>query len=633
MRQKNVLLTCALSLIAALSPAIEAAAQTTIGWTNGTHKRTSGVSFGSTTTQGMAIKLPKEKAELLKGEKIASVYAAFCSSRMSSITLFITEELGGESLYTQSVSSLSSSWSTYSLSTPYEITGDEIYIGFTYSLSTSYSSLSFDGTNGFEGTTYVYNDGSWEDAYDYGYGSGNIKLTLEDTKEFVDAVVSVPTLSGFYKAGTAYDIEGCEVFNFGSVTITSLDFTYTVGDGETKTLTLTDLSIESGSIYDVTVEGLTVDESGSYDITFTASSVNGGEPDDEPSDNSGSATQYFYPADASKTVLVENMTTQQCTNCPTGHRVLQAAIEGRDDVAVIAHHSGYYTDAFTMTEDVNMLYFFEDGSYTFAPAFMIDRYRTDSQSSVYGGPPFYTTDSDVLVERIEERAAEQPYVSVTIDAAYNEDTGIYAGTVDVYTYTDTPKSTLYLNLQIVQDSIVASQTSGGDSYVHRHVFRGTIGTGTFGIPFSSVAGETYSYAFEYEVPESIKSSYVSDYSETFEVVLKDMSLVAFVSDYSSSDYNDCIVYNADEQAFTENVTTGIQGVSDNRGATAEVYARNGGIYIAGDYDAVAVYDISGKLVCVAKGDKSHVALASGVYVVRISDANGTATKKYVVTNE
>lgn len=633
MIRNKVILTCALALVAALSPAIEAAAQTTIGWTDGTHKRTSGVSFGSTTTQGMAIKLPKEKAELLKGEKIQSIYAAFCSSRMSSITLFITTELGGESLYTQSVSSLSSSWSTYSLSTPYEITGDEIYIGFTYSLSTSYSSLSFDGSNGFEGTTYVYNDGAWEDAYSYGYGSGNIKLTLESTKDFVDAVVSVPVLSGFYKAGTSYDIEGCQVFNFGSSTITSLDFTYTIGDGEAKTLTLSDLSIASGSIYDVTIEDLTVEESGEYDITFTASSVNGTEMDDEPSDNSGSATQYFYPADAVKTVLVENMTTQQCTNCPTGHRVLQTAIEGRDDVAVIAHHSGYYTDAFTMTEDVSMLYFFEDGSYTFAPAFMIDRYRTDDQSSVYAGPPFYTTDSDVLAERIDQRAAEQPYVSVAINAAYHEDTGVYAGTVDVYTYTATPKSTLYLNLQIVQDSIVASQTSGGDNYVHRHVFRGTIGTGTFGMPFTPVVGETYSYAFEYEVPESIKSSYVSDYSDTFDVVLKDMSLVAFVSDYSATDYNDCIVYNSDEQAFTENVTTGIQGVSDNGGANVQIYARGSNIFVAGEYDDMAVYDIMGKLVGIAKGDTSSVALASGVYVVRVNSDGKTTTKKFVVTNE
>ena len=614
MTMKKTALTAFVAAILLTCVAAPLAAQTKIGWTDGTHSRSKGVRVGTSTTQGIAIRLPEEKAVVLKGESIATVYAAFCSSRFTDMTLFITDELGGDYLYSQEISSTSSSWTEYALDTPYEITGKEIYVGFIGTISASYSPLSFDYTDGYPSTSYVYSDGAWVDYYDEGCGSANIQLILSADKSFTDASLRFFSFDGFLKAGDTLDVDCGSLFNFGSQTITSIDVTYKTGDSEAQTLTLDGLSIESGALYDMVLPGIIFDESGTYDFEVEISSVNGADYDDAPTDNSGSATLNIYPQDLTRNFLVENFTTQQCSNCPAGHKTLESAVGDRDDVCVVAHHSAYGTDAFTMTEDVALLVFnYTSAGGTFAPAFMTNRYRIDSQSSSYANPAFYTSDATDITDRLDLLAEMQPYVAVDINSSYDETTRELSGEVTVAAYATPPDGEVWLNLYIIQDSIVASQTSGGDSYTHRHVFRGTIDTGNFGTEISISAGETYTHSFSYTVPESITSTYTSSYTETFDVVLEQMSLVAFASAYNASDATDCIVYNAAEVPFLgENSTTGITTISTGSATTGTAHR--------------IIYDTTGKVV--RSGiDVDTSGLTNGVYIVRSKD--GT-TRKLVV---
>lgn len=590
-----------------IAPYTTSATAATVGWTDGTHSRSKGVRIGTATEQGIAIRLPAAKAELLRGQTISAVNAAFCSSRMSDVVLFIASDLDGDYLYSQSLSSTSSSWKEYTLDTPYELTGDELYIGFTGSISTSYSPLSFDYSDGQQATSYVLNDGTWEDAYDYGYGSANIQLVLGSDYSFADAVLRPVTCDGYYKSGTEYDITVGQLFNFGTDTISTIELTYSIGTDADETgvgpyvLQLTDLSLAGGTLYDLTLPAMTFDQDGIYYVDLSISSVNDA-ADADTTDNTGSTTIAVYPQDMKRLFLVENFTTQQCTNCPTGHATLQSAVGDRDDVAVVAHHSGYYTDAFTMTEDIELLVFNSSSSGgTFAPAFMTNRYRSDSQSSSYPAPAFYS-DADGITSRLDELALLQPYVGVEINSTYDDDTRLLSGTVDVTAYA-TPPADLYLNLYIVQDSIVAAQTSGGSSYTHRHVFRGTIDTGTFGTAIDVEAGETLTYEFSYTVPTSITSSYTSSLAETFDVVLDNMSLVAFVSTYNADDVNDCIVYNAAQVPFVDDAaTTGIKQLQCRQ--------------TAGSADT-AIYTLDGRRIATTA--------TPGIYIERRSD--GTVCKK------
>lgn len=626
---KKIISLLVLTALTSFGPRLTTAGATTIGWTNGTHTRTKGVSVSGSSMQGMAIRLPESKAQLLKGNSIATVYAAFCSSRYTDFTLFITDDLDGEYLYSQSVSS-SSSWKEYTLDTPYEISGEELYIGFVGTISNSYSPLSFDFSTGYPETSYVYNNGTWEDCYEDGNGVANIQLILSEDISFTDASLRFTEVDGFFRAGESIEIPCGEVFNFGTDTINTIEVSYKVADNEAQVTTFTDLGLANGQTYDIVLPAVVFSEAGTFDVEVAVSSVNGMEYDDEPTDNSDSTSMTMYPQDLKRMFLVENFTTQQCTNCPTGHATLQSAVGDRDDVCVVAHHSGYYTDAFTMTEDVALLFLeYTSSGGTFAPGFMTNRYRTDSQSSTYASPGFFTSDPDDITDRLDELADMEPYVEVEINSVYDEDTRELSGTVDVTAYATPPGGVVYINLYAVQDSIVASQTSGGDNYTHRHVFRGSIGTGNFGTPVTIAAGDVYSHEFSYTVPESITASYSSSYAETFDVDLSHMSLVAFASNYNSSDANDCIVYNADEVAFLDNVTTGITNV-DAAGTDIDVYVLDGMVYADDTCTSLAVYDLTGKVVKSVSGDVSPFSLDSGVYIVRTGNGKTTATKKLIV---
>lgn len=590
-------------------------ATTTIGYTDGTHSRSNGVRHGSSTTQGMAIRLTAEKAQLIAGEKIATVYAAFCSSRFTSATLFITDDLDGEYLYSQSVTT-SSTWKEYALDTPYEITGDELYVGFVGEISSSYSPLSFDGSTGCPATTYVHGDDGWEDFYSYGYGCANIQLILEAGKAFTDASLRAPDASGYYIAGQNYELQGYQLFNFGSETISSLDISYSLNSTE-ETLSLTDLSIQSGSLYDISLP-VSVENTGDYNLSVSITAVNGSQ-DDETTDNDDEQTIFFYPSDIVRNYLIENFTGQTCTYCPAGHTLLQNAIDGREDVIVVSHHAGYAADAFTMTEDYALTYLYNSTS-TFAPGFMVNRYRIDEQSSSLAGPVFNASSTTEFTARLSILEEEvQPYVSVTINSTYDENTRVLSGDVEVYCYTTSEDETAYLNLYIIQDSIAAYQLSGGDEYNHRHVFRGTIDTGNFGTEITLAQDSTISYPFSYTLPESITSTYVSGSEETFETDVNQMSLVAFVANYNADDPCDCIVYNAAATAFNDATTSAIKEIKDE--------GRND--YKDGDgSNSYTVYDLQGKAYGTLSGDLTTLTpkLKKGIYILK----KDSSTKKVIV---
>lgn len=561
----------------------------TIGYTCGTHSRSNGVRNGSGTTQGIAIRLNEAKATLLKGQTISAVRAAFCSSRFTTATLFITSNIDGDYLYSQSVTT-SSTWKEYTLDTPYTMTGEELYIGFIGEISTSYSPLSLDGSTGQPSTTYVYGDDGWEDYYSAGYGTANIQLILEGDTTFTDATLRAPSTTGYYTAGETYNIEGYQLFNFGTDTITAIDVTIaltaTDGDDTTQSYSTTGLTISPAQLYDLTLP-FTAPQQGSYTLEVSITSINGA-ADADTTDNNATEALYVYPAGITRNYLIENFTGQTCTYCPAGHTLLQNAIEGREDVIIVSHHAGYAADEFTMEEDIDLTWLYNATS-TFAPAFMVNRYRYDGQASSLAGPVFNASTTTEFTARIAMLAEQQPYVSVDISSTYNEDERTLTGQVNIQCYNTPPSDSLYLNLYIIQDSIVAYQTSGGDEYTHRHAFRGTVGTGAFGLPIVVAADSTTTYPFTYTLPETIESTYSSSSQGAFATDVQRMTLVAFVANYNSSDPNDCIVYNAAATPFTKSATAAIHEVEGARkdNTTTQLYNLQGkavanptpGIYI------------------------------------------------------
>lgn len=556
---------------------------------------------GSGTTQGVAIRLPEAKTTLLKGQTVSAVKAAFCSSRFTSATLFIASDLSSDYLYSQAVTT-SSTWKEYTLDTPYVLTGEEVYIGFIGEITTSYSPLSFDGTTGQPSTTYVYGDDGWEDFYSAGYGVANIQIVLEDDISLTDATLRAPEATGFYTDSETYDIEGYQVFNFGTDSITSLEVTVTLssvdGDYAMQSYSTTDLAIAPSQLYDLTLP-LSVSQSGNYTLNVSITSVNGA-ADSDTTDNDLSQSLFVYPSDLVRNYLIEDFTGQTCTYCPSGHTLLESAIEGREDVIIVSHHAGYAADEFTMEEDMDLTWFYNATS-TFAPAFMVNRYRYDGQASSLAGPVFNASTTTEFTARLAMLAEQQPYVSVSISSDYDDASSTLSGEVTIHCYTAPPADSLYLNLFIIQDSIVAYQTSGGDEYTHRHAFRGTVDTGSFGTPLDIAADSTIVYPFTYTPPETITSTYSSNSQGSFTTEVSQMTLVAFVANYNSEDPNDCIVYNVASTPFVQSSTSVIHEVE------AEPK----------DSDTWQLYDLQGNIV---------TSPTPGIYILR----QGSTSRKVVI---
>jgi len=115
------------------------------------------------------------------------------------------------------------------------------------------------------------------------------------------------------------------------------------------------------------------------------------------------------------------------------------------------------------------------------------------------------------------------YLNVGLIATVITSTRQLTVEVEIYYTGDSPESTNYLNVAILQDSILGPQTNGGagNNYNHMHMLRHLL-TGQWGVEISeTTTGSFYSETFTYELPEN--------YTEV-DVILENLDIVAFVTE-------------------------------------------------------------------------------------------------------
>lgn len=591
--------------------------QTTIGYTNGHLSKNEIVRFGTTEKQGMAFYVDAEKAALLKGASVESFLTYVSTTQIMSGTFFITRELGGTSLCELSFKPSSSRemMYEYKLETPYVLDGEPFYVGHIVEAKTSYKPLSFDLSNNFEaGISWAYKEGEWMDVSQQGFGAPNIQIKLSDAKPFADLMIKPVIPVGYQVAGKA-QVFGGQVFNFGTETITSFDLTCKVGNATPVTTQVSGLSLASGKSYDFTLPECMTEESGTLALEVTVSNVNGTD-DAEMTDNTAHSSVFFYPAGVEKKILVEVFTGQTCGNCPTGHANLANAMKGIENEFIeVAHHSGYYPDQFTLEESYAFTWLYGTSG-TYAPAAMFNRSLINDISTT--SVVFASTDAVATRTAVQAFRNTQPYVTLQMYNEFDETTRKGQVIVDVHTYVVPSDSMHTLNVWMVQDGLVAMQASAGASYVHNHVFRGTLNNSAWGQQIHLKEGETRRYTFDYSIPASIAATY-GDYAgiASFDAIPADMQLVAFVSDYSGTSPTACNVYNAAKIAVTSNNMAEAAGIGSVGKEPAVRFAYDGvQMRLVGDYQRADFYTTSGTLVTSLDNGHSSFVLPAGFYVVR-----------------
>ena len=611
-----------------------------IGFSDGNCATGSAFRIGSTSKQGIAIKLSGAKLKALKGCSISGVEAAFGvnSSSDKEATVFVSTSPDGVPLRTATATVAKPyAWQQLALDEPYVITGDEecLYVGYTVKTNIISFALSTDRSADSEGLGYVYKDGQWVDMYGLGVGMPNVRALVDDAPSLTDAMLKTMRLDGYYKQATPYKY-GTQLFNFGTTPINSFEAVLRVGD-ESHTVKFDNLDIAPSATYDLALPELAASVSGRMPVSIEVASINGNAVDASPEDNTVGSSVCFYPKDMERSLLLESFTSQSCTGCPAGHRLISDFLALADESVVeVTHHSGYYPDIFTMAEDMDCTWFY-GGEGTYAPAFMMNRTTVEAISST--SPVLGVTASNLKVAEVYASSL-QPYVALGLHSSYQPETREVKVKLTVEGINDLPSDGGVLNVMLIQDGMVAPQTSGGGNYVHNSVFRGTLTGETFGIalPEDFKAGSKTEWETTYTLPEAIRSSYWTDENlskskytvddVTLPVDLDNMYLVAYVGARSDTKLSGNTVYNCVKVRLGEShdqyVTDGIADATEDSDApTVSVADRR--IVVDGRYNRMAVYTVSGRRVA---ADSS---LASGVYIVRV-EAGGKISAKKVMVN-
>ena len=239
-----------MSLVLVCAVIVQTNAQTYLGYTNGNVERKKGVRFGTAEKQGMAIRISAEKAHVLKGTKITALRAAFGTSTLKDIKVFVTKDLNGASITTSSASGASTSFKEFAFSEPYIIDGEEFYVGMTFNVSTSYKPILFDLTSDFAGSLfYALSDNEWVDVTQKGYGGLNLQMVCEAVPEFSDLIVKPIAVEGFVKSGDKRTLEG-QIFNFGTRPAQDFSISYKVGDGKEFVSSYSTTTVNTNTTFD-----------------------------------------------------------------------------------------------------------------------------------------------------------------------------------------------------------------------------------------------------------------------------------------------------------------------------------------------------------------------------------------------
>lgn len=635
----NSLVACLLLAAGFFSLPLSAA---TIGYTNGNYGGSTVQRLGTSTTQGMAMKLSGDKLKALQGRTISAIEAVFGTRNTTgnAAHLFVTTQLGGTPVAEQDVTiTRALRWYTFDLDQPYTITGQEeaLYIGYTVEASKDSNPLSLDKSADMQDACFGLKDGAWTDFYGTGFGCVNVRAVIAGDFKLTDVMLKPFALEGYYKAGTSYSYSGA-VLNFGTETVNSFDITLTVGNDAPQTFNYTDLNLASGETFDFTLPEYTATEVGKVPMTIEVSNVNGA-ADGVPADNSSMPEVFYYPANMERCLLLEGFTGQSCPNCPAGHRTVASVLATTDySVAEVMHHSGNTPDIYTMDGDMNFTFFF-GGTSTWAPAVMINRTLNPAVSSV---PPLGRSglNEAMITNTLDLVAGRQPYVSLSLTSDYDAATRQSKIVLKGYVHNDLPASQNLFNVVLAQDKIYGYQSNGGSMYEHSMVYRGDLTGNAWGITVPAdkcKAGSMITWETTYTLPEAIVSDYYTDallaqlgYSLediTIPTDPENMYVTAYVGAFNGTGVDGNEVYNCVQVKLGDGYAQdGIVAAiaSPETNAKEPVISVEGRRITVNGADSYAVYNAAGQRV--PAGDVK----TAGLYIVRTTAAGRTTARKIVV---
>ncbi len=307
-----------------------------------------------------------------------------------------------------------------------------------------------------------------------------------------------------------------------------------------------------------------------------------------------------------KKALVEKYTGINCSYCPCGDVIIYGAVENNpENIIVVKIHEGGYAVPGAGQPDFRTAFgsaLSSQAMNTGNPAVSVNRHffqnYTSNGGTAIGG--CYSNATEVAMQSpptyaIDEILVEPAYLNVAAQAEINYSSNMLTVNTEVYYTDNSPTSTNYLNIALVQDNTAAYQAgsslaAGGSNYVHNDRLVHFI-TGQWGEEINPTGqGSLIQTTHSYNIPENYNG---------IPVVLDDLKVVVFVSESTEEiinvnraemDYNtlgyDLSVDSIDSPVLAgnlsenENITVSISNNGDNNTSNFEISYSVDGISIS-----------------------------------------------------
>ena len=576
------------------------------------------------TIVGGAIFIPRETAALYTGNQLSHVIIGYGQSSYTRVNIFLTYSLDEEPFYTQQATmTVTNGWNNVKLDTPYDIEDKAFFVGYT---TTQYNSTDYpvgiDGvaTNN-PNACLIGVNGEYEDySSDFGAVCLKIGLTGETLPQY-DVNVIGANIPAYVGVNQPFAVS-LTLSNDAVRTIDEVEVSCSI-DGvelDNLTVTLSPASLSSGNTAEVVVSGLLCENLGNkIPLEITIGSLNGN-PDENPSNNTWSATINCIDKVFRQNVVVEEFTGTWCGYCVRGITGMKYMKEnyGDDGYIGIGVHGN---DAMAITAYQTIINSYSGGSF---PSATVNR-------SITFDPSIET------LEYYFKQYSRNPAVAgVAVDATYSvvEGEGDAAPVITFNIDASTEFGLDYSSAKFALAFVITEDHVGPYNQVNNYS-GGKLGPmgGWESLPrtvptyFNEVARaiET-ARGISGSVPSTIENSTVYNYSTSISpkniTDVSNCEVIAILLDTSSRR-----VINA---AKVKPESLSVKDVVAGSEANVDIYAVNGGIAITGDYDLCTVFGIDGSTVKVASATPS-VDVAPGVYVVKVVTADGrTASRKVCV---
>ena len=495
-----------------------------------------------------AIWLPASDINVCAGNELKIIRAGLAQKiSIDTMCVWVRETLDGNNLAEGGIpkADIQKGWNEIPLNTPMALDGNNttgLYIGYSYHQTSVNQGMSvfLDPTP--NALFLKLDDEGWVDRSDEGllcvegmvFGDNlpklNLRLASIDTPEYYVLDKGKMHLTGIVKNLGVQTVTGFDV----ETRIDGIDEVYTTHIDSV-------LEFQGIKVFDFEISPA-ITQLGKGRVTVTINKLNEGD-DLNMVDNVASDEFEAVEHDYSRIVLIEEFTTEWCSNCPRVAEYMHQLLDKetyKDVVVAVCHHSGYDTDWLTAPCDNSYLWYYNDGGSTYAPAAMVDR-------SARGGttPVFLPTSVDQLVSLVNGRLVKPALVSVNVKAELDDETNKVTvkvnGSRSKEDFTANPaRITVYL----VENNIKARNQQGSTGeFVHQHVTR----------KVNTDWGEVIEWNgndYNYECTFDLRADYVRD----------NLQIIAMIYDYDPNDASKNDVANAGTVYYADFTTTGISAV-------------------------------------------------------------------------